>query len=100
MSVCGRSHSSCRVPTPCTPALRAPLFLPQVSQAAAEAVVKQGGNKDEANKAAQAASAAAVAAANDAQKKGATDLATVAKTAAAPVVDAYSKSKDAKAGGG
>jgi hypothetical protein len=69
----------------------------QVSQKAAENVVKQGGSKDEANRAAQAAAGAAVSAVNAAQKQGnSSNLAKVASTAAAPVVDAFAKDKDAK----
>jgi hypothetical protein len=98
-------HGKWRPPLPPPPAptpRRPPFFicLPQVSQKAAEEVVKQGGNKDEANAAAQVAAKAAVDATNAAQKQGVADLATVANKAAAPVVDAYSKDKNAKVGPG
>ena len=71
-------------------------IVSQVSQQAAEAVVKQGGTKDEANRAAQVAAQAAVKSVNDAQKSGQTDLVAVAQKAASPVVEAFQKSKDAK----
>jgi hypothetical protein len=74
--------------------------ISDVSQAASEAVLKQGGSKDEVNKAAQAAAAAAVAAVNEAAKAGRTDLAAVAQKAAAPVVEAFVKDKNAKVGSG
>lgn len=71
----------------------------KAAQQAAEAVVKQGGSKEQANAAAQKAAAAAVTAANKLQKENPNatpaDLSNVAKDAAAPVVNALSKNKDA-----
>lgn len=51
----------------------------EASQKAAEAVIKQGGSKEEANAAANAAAKAAVESVNKAQKEGKSDLAGVAK---------------------
>eukprot|EP00775_Hariotina_reticulata_P011796 gene11796-11941_t len=71
----------------------------RAAQQAAEAVVKQGGSKEEANAAAAKASAAAVNAANNLQKQNPNTppatLARVAQDAATPVVNAFKENKNA-----
>lgn len=72
------------------------------AQQASEAVIRQGGTKDQANAAAQKASAAAVSAANKLEKDNpnATPqaLAQAAKDAATPVVNTLSKDMNANVG--